>query len=235
MAATRARKSTDAPAEGQISFSPRAVRSRANHCWRELATLYPRARCALDFADPWQAVVSTVLSAQCTDARVNTVTPLFFSRWPGPAELADAPLEEIEEVIRPTGFFHNKARNLKAAATALRDSHGCRVPATPEELMSLPGVGRKTANVVLFAAFGINAGIAVDTHVKRVSYRLGLTRSTDPLIIEQDLLPLFPREDWGLLNLRMVMFGREICQARRPRCSGCPMANFCPRLAPPGR
>lgn len=214
-------------------FSHDALRRRAQLTASGLAALYPHAACALAFSNPWEVMVATVLSAQCTDARVNTVTPAFFARWPGPADLADAPTGEIEEVIKTTGLFHTKAKNLRAAAAILRDRHGCAVPKNAEALMALPGVGRKTANVVLYAAFGLNEGIAVDTHVKRLSGRLGLTRSSDPGVIERDLLPLFPRSQWGLLNLRMVQFGRDVCRARSPQCPDCPLAFFCPRLTPP--
>lgn len=210
-------------------FSKKAIQKRANLTEQRLASLYPDAACALDFTNPWESLVSTILSAQCTDARVNQVTPALFARWPGPAEIADAPLAEIEEMVRPTGFFRNKALHIRDSANLICQRHGGQVPDNAQELMRLPGVGRKTANVVLFAAYGINEGIAVDTHVKRVSFRLGLTRSKDPLLIEQDLLPLFPRPEWGVLNLRMVLFGREICKARSPRCPDCPMNDFCPR------
>lgn len=218
------------PAKSDSTFSEKAIRKRAGQTAQRLAVLYPDAACALDFSNPWESLVSTILSAQCTDARVNQVTPALFARWPGPAEMAAAPLAEIEEMVRPTGFFHNKARHIRDGARLICQRHGGRVPDNAHDLMALPGVGRKTANVVLFAGYGINEGIAVDTHVRRVSFRLGLTRSKDPLTIEQDLLPLFPRDQWGLLNLRMVLFGREICRARSPSCADCPMTGFCPRM-----
>lgn len=173
--------------------------------------------------------MATVLAAQCTDERVNTVTPRLFERWPGPAELAVASLHEVEEVVRPTGFFHNKAKNLIGAAAKIMAEYGGKVPHTLRELVTLPGVARKTANVVLWGAFGINEGLAVDTHVRRISYRLGLTTRTDPVAVEQDLLPLFPREEWGNVNHRMVWFGRHVCDARKPRCKECEMAGFCPK------
>lgn len=177
--------------------------------------------------------MATVLAAQCTDARVNTVTPELFRRWPGPAELALATQEELESVIRSTGFYHSKARNLLGAAQRVVSVYGGEVPPRLDELITLPGVARKTANVVLFGAFGINEGLAVDTHVKRISYRLGLTSHTDPVDIEQDLMRLFPRAEWGDVNHRMVWFGRDVCHARSPRCAECEMADFCPRREPP--
>ena len=171
----------------------------------------------------------TVLAAQCTDARVNTVTPELFRRWPDPAALARASQEDLEEVIRPTGFYHSKARNLLGAARRVTEVYGGSVPRTMEELVTLPGVARKTANVVLWGGFGINEGLAVDTHVKRLSFRLGLTKNTDPVRIEQDLIKIFPREEWGDVNHRLVWFGRDVCDARRPACSECELYDLCPR------
>ena len=185
------------------------------------------------YNDPFELIVAVILSAQCTDARVNTVTPELFRRWPGPAELALATQEELESVIRSTGFYHSKARNLLGAAQRVVSVYGGEVPPRLDELITLPGVARKTANVVLFGAFGINEGLAVDTHVKRISYRLGLTSHTDPVDIEQDLMRLFPRAEWGDVNHRMVWFGRDVCHARSPRCAECEMADFCPRREPP--
>ena len=194
---------------------------------------YPDADCTLDYDQAWKLLVSVRLAAQCTDARVNTVTPELFRRWPGPAELALATQEELESVIRSTGFYHSKARNLLGAAQRVVSVYGGEVPPRLDELITLPGVARKTANVVLFGAFGINEGLAVDTHVKRISYRLGLTSHTDPVDIEQDLMRLFPRAEWGDVNHRMVWFGRDVCHARSPRCAECEMADFCPRREPP--
>ncbi len=159
--------------------------------------------------------------------------PELFRRWPDPAALAEAAPEELEEVIRPTGFYHSKAKNLLGAARRIRDHFGGAVPQTLAELVTLPGVARKTANVVLFGAFGINEGLAVDTHVKRICYRLGLTDATDPVEVERDLMALLPREEWGDFNHRMVWFGREVCAARKPLCGQCPLAAFCPRREPP--
>ena len=194
---------------------------------------YPHPRTHLDAQNAWELLVATVLAAQCTDARVNTVTPELFRRWPTPAALAEAPVEALEAVIRPTGFFHSKAKNLLGAARRVRDVFTGQIPKSIEDLTTLPGVARKTANVVLFGAFGINEGLAVDTHVKRIAYRLGLTDETDPVPIERDLMQLFPREEWGDVNHRMVWFGREVCDARKPLCDTCEMLSFCPRREPP--
>ena len=194
---------------------------------------YPHPRTHLDAQNAWELLVATVLAAQCTDARVNTVTPELFRLWPTPAALAEAPIEELEAVIRPTGFYHSKAKNLLGAARRVCEVFDGQIPQSIEDLITIPGVARKTANVVLFGAFGINEGLAVDTHVKRIAYRLGLTDETDPVPIERDLMKLFPREEWGDVNHRMVWFGREVCDARKPLCDTCEMLPFCPRREPP--
>lgn len=191
---------------------------------------FPEAECELDYQSPWQLLVATVLSAQCTDARVNQVTPELFRRWPGPAELASAPVDELESVIRPTGFFRNKARSLTAAAAAISERHSGEVPTDVEALVELPGIGRKTANVVLGEAFGIAAGIAVDTHVKRVARRLGLTSVDDPLKIEAELEKLLPREEWVGFSMRMILHGRRVCAARRPLCGTCRLEPVCRKV-----
>lgn len=203
--------------------------SRAMAILALLKKRYPEPETMLDHKNPWELLVATVLAAQCTDARVNTVTPELFRRWPDPAALAGASQEELEEVIRPTGFYHSKARNLLGAARRVTEVYGGSVPRTMEELVTLPGVARKTANVVLWGGFGINEGLAVDTHVKRLSFRLGLTKNTDPVRIEQDLIKIFPREEWGDVNHRLVWFGRDVCDARRPACSECELYDLCPR------
>lgn len=190
---------------------------------------YPVPETMLLHKNPWELLVATVLAAQCTDARVNTITPGLFQRWPGPAELANATQEELESVIRPTGFYHSKARNLLGAAKRVAEVFGGEVPSTMEELITLPGVARKTANVVLWGGFGINEGLAVDTHVKRLSFRLGLTKNTDPVKVEKDLLKLFPQEEWGDVNHRLVWFGRDVCQARSPSCESCEFDELCPK------
>lgn len=204
------------------------VKQMAGKVLALLCQRYPQPATHLVHENAWQLLVATVLAAQCTDARVNTVTPGLFARWPGPAELSQASQDELEEVIRPTGFYRNKAKNLLGAASKICSSFGGQVPRTMPELLTLPGVARKTANVVLFGAFGINEGLAVDTHVKRISFRLGLTAATDPVQIEKDLVQIFPREEWGNVNHRMVWFGRDICRARGPLCPDCEMNGFCP-------
>lgn len=209
------------------------LEQRSERILKALAARYPLAATMLEFASPWELLVATILAAQCTDARVNTVTPELFRRWPGPQELAQASREELEALIRPTGFFHNKAKNLLGCAKALIEKYDGKMPRNIKELTTLPGVARKTANVVLSGGFGINEGIAVDTHVRRISYRLGLSASQDPQVIERDLMPLFPREEWGNLNLRLVAFGRDICKARKPSCSSCELERLCPKNEPP--
>ena len=194
-----------------------------------LAARYPAPRSQLEAGTPWEILVSTVLAAQCTDVRVNLVTPELFRRWPGPAELALADQAELEGVIRSTGLFHSKAKHLIAAAQLVMSDYQGRVPETMADLTRLPGVARKTANIVLWGGFGRNEGVAVDTHVKRISFRLGLTASDRPETIEKDLMRLFPRESWGDLNHRLVWFGREVCFARKPDCPACELADLCPR------
>lgn len=196
---------------------------------------YPDLSLHLHATNAWELLVATVLAAQCTDARVNTVTPRLFRRWPDPAALAGAAQQELEEMIRSTGFYRNKAKNLLGAARRVVEVYGGETPRSMAELITLPGVARKTANVVLWGAYGINEGLAVDTHVKRISYRLGLTEHTDPVRVEQDLLPLFPQQEWGAVNHRMVWFGRDVCAARSPQCADCDMGSFCPRCGTAGR
>ena len=211
----------------------KAAKKMAAQVLNALKARYPQAKTELAYNDPWELLVATQLAAQCTDARVNMVTPVFFARWPGPRELASALQPDVEAVIHPVGYFRNKARNLIAAAKMVCEKFGGALPQTMEELIQLPGVARKTANVVLFAGFGKNEGMAVDTHVKRISYRLGLTDNVDPVRIERDLTQILPREEWGDFNHRMVWFGREICKARKPDCANCEMAGFCPKRKPP--
>jgi endonuclease-3 len=208
--------------------SAAAKAARAKVIFQRLYQAYPGATCALDHADAYQLLVATILSAQCTDARVNMVTPAFFARYPTPEDLARADRAEVEELIRSTGFFRNKARSLVGMAQALVAEHHGEVPRSMEELRVLPGVGRKTANVILGNAYGINEGITVDTHVTRLSRLLGLTRHDDPVRIEQDLMPLFPRESWALLSHLLIFHGRQVCVARRPSCRECVVAELCP-------
>ena len=191
---------------------------------------YPNPRPHLNAASPWQLLVATILSAQCTDTRVNVVTPALFARWPGPEETVQAGLDELEEAIRSTGFFRMKARNILGTARRIMEVYGGSVPRSLAELVTLPGVARKTANVTLWGAFGINEGLAVDTHVARISSRLGLTGARDADKIEQELIVLFPRAEWGDVNHRMVSFGRDVCKARAPCCEQCELFADCPRL-----
>ena len=202
---------------------------RAEAVLERLKARYPVPETMLTHENPWELMVATILAAQCTDARVNTITPELFRRWPGPAEMMHAPLEELESVIRPTGFYHNKAKNLLGAARRVTEVFGGSIPQTIAELITIPGVARKTANVVLWGAFGLNEGLAVDTHVKRISFRLGLTRNTDPVKIEQDLMKIFPMPEWGDVNHRLVWFGRDVCDARKPACGECELSDLCPR------
>jgi len=187
---------------------------------------YPGAHCTLDFKNPFQLLVATILSAQCTDVRVNQVTPALFARFPTAREMAGASLAELEELIRPTGFFRNKAKSLKALCERLVAEYGGEVPTSLAELVKLPGIGRKTANVILGNAFG-TPGIVVDTHLGRVAQRLGLTRQKDPVKIEFDLTALIPREKWTKFSHQLIWHGREICLARAPRCSRCPLLPWC--------
>ena len=208
--------------------SGRARRQRAAEILARLRQTYPEVRLALDFQTPLQLVMATVLAAQCTDERVNQVTPALFRRYPTARDYAAADLAELEEMVRTTGFFRNKARALKNLGTALAAEHGGEVPASLELLVALPGVGRKTANVVLGNAFGINEGVAVDTHVQRLSRRLFLTEETDPEKIERDLIAILPREEWTRFALLLQDHGRKICKARKPECAICPVADLCP-------
>lgn len=191
-----------------------------------LRTAYPDVKTQLRHRNPYELLISTILSAQCTDRQVNDVTPALFRAFPTPSALAAAPIQEIERLIRSTGFFHNKAKNIQACAAALVERHRGVVPDRIEELTALPGVGRKTANVVRSAAFGQPA-VVVDTHVKRISKRLGLTRHEDPVKIEFDLMERVPEAEWNDLGLRMIYFGRQICRARKPDCPVCPLLDLC--------
>jgi len=202
---------------------------RAVLTFDRLHARFPLPVTMLVWKSPWELLVATVLAAQCTDARVNMVTPGFFRRWPGPRELSRASIPEVEQVIHSTGFFRQKAKHLVAAAGIVMHEHGGQVPDSMGGLLSLPGVARKTANIVLSNALGKYEGIAVDTHVRRLSFRLGLTASTNPAIIEQNLMKLFPPGQWGDINHLLVLFGRDTCMARTPRCADCILADICPR------
>jgi endonuclease-3 len=216
-----------------MTARPRTQRRRrpappAAEILERLRATYPDAQCALHHRNAFELLCATILSAQCTDARVNLVTPVLFSRYPTSQALAAARPEDVERIIMSTGFFRNKTKSLVGMAQALVAEHGGDVPHTMEQLRVLPGVGRKTANVILGNAFGINEGVTVDTHVTRLSRLLGLSRQDDPVKIEQDLMPLFPRDDWGLLSHLLIFHGRQVCIARRPRCGECVLVNLCP-------
>lgn len=206
---------------------------RARLIYSKLRREYPDAHCELDFRTPYELIVATILSAQCTDARVNLVTPAFFRRFPTPQSLAQADPAEVEELIRSTGFFRNKTRSLIGMARALSQDYGGLVPKEMDQLRELPGVGRKTANVVLGNAYGINEGVAVDTHVTRLAGRLALTRNTDPGDIEPDLMVLFPRKNWTMLSHLLIWHGRRVCIARQPRCEACVVNELCPSALRP--
>jgi endonuclease-3 len=195
---------------------------------RRLRAAYPDARISLDFGDGWQLLVAVILSAQCTDARVNEVTPRLFARFPAPADVLQGTQAELEDLIRPTGFFRNKARSIRGAAAYLTEHHDGRLPRTTAELVLVPGVGRKTAAVVLGEAYGIAEGIAVDTHVRRISGLLGLTTETEPTRIERDLVRVVPRRAWILWTHLLIAHGRAICKARTPMCAACVLADICP-------
>lgn len=203
-------------------------RQRAKLIAARLREMHPNAKIALDFRDPFELLIATILSAQSTDARVNIVTRDLFRKYPDADALAAADPRQVEEDIKPTGFFRNKTKSIMGAASAIVERHGGNVPATMEELVALPGVGRKTANVVLGSAFGIPSGIVVDTHVTRVSGRLGMTSEADAEKIEQDLMKLVPREEWTSFAHRMILHGRNICVARKPLCAECRLNDVCP-------
>jgi endonuclease-3 len=207
--------------------------ARAQKIFAALNRAYPNAHCELNFSNPLELLVATILSAQCTDKRVNLVTAELFKKHKTPQDYARAPQAELESEIRATGFFRNKAKSLKSCCTAIIEKHGGKVPATMDELTSLGGVGRKTANVVLGNAFGINVGVVVDTHVARLSGRLGLSRQKDPGKIEQDLMKLAPQKDWTLLSHWLIWHGRRRCAARNPDCANCELLKLCPQINVP--
>jgi endonuclease-3 len=210
--------------------SKQARLNRAQKIVEGLRNTYPDAHCELNHSSPLELLVATILSAQCTDKRVNLVTPQLFKRYPSAAAFANAPVQDLENAIKSTGFFRNKAKSIKAATRALVEKHGGQVPRTMEELRELGGVGRKTANVVLGNAFNVNSGIVVDTHVARLSGRLGLTTEKAPEKIEQALMPLVPQEEWVLFSHLLIWHGRRRCYARNPDCDNCEINSLCPRL-----
>ena len=204
-------------------------KARVRRILEVLAKLYPDAHCALDYENPLQLLIATILSAQCTDVRVNLVTPALFAKYRDAGAFAEADIGELEKAIQSTGFFRNKARNIKACCQVLVEQHGGQVPASMEQLVPLPGVGRKTANVILGNAFDI-PGITVDTHVGRLSRRLGLTTEDDPVKVERDLMALIPEKDWTMFSHRLIFHGRQVCFARKPNCAGCALNKVCPKV-----
>ena len=208
--------------------SKRARAERAARILQELKDEYPDAHCELNYQNPYELLVATILSAQCTDVRVNLVTPALFDRYPTAEDLAAASLGDVEELVRSTGFFRNKAKSLVGMAQGLVADHGGEVPSSMDELRPLPGVGRKTANVILGNAFGMNEGVTVDTHVKRIAALLRLTRESDPEKVERDLMELIPKEDWTLVSHLLIWHGRKTCIARRPKCGECVLFEMCP-------
>jgi endonuclease-3 len=204
--------------------------ARAAEIGAALASAYPDAGCELEFRMPYELLVATILSAQCTDARVNQVTPALFARFPDARALARADRAELEDLVRSTGFFRNKASSLLGMARAVVERHGGEIPSTMDALTALPGVGRKTANVVLGTAFGLATGVVVDTHVGRLASRLGLSRHDEPERIEADLMRLFPASSWVDLGHRLIIHGRRVCHARKPGCGRCPLEGICPKL-----
>jgi endonuclease III len=206
------------------------AKSRAKEIMVRLKRLYPEAPCTLTYGNPVQLLVAVILSAQCTDERVNMVTPELFRRFPDAPALAGADLAEVTELVRSTGFYRNKAKNIIATGIRLVEHFGGEVPRTMAEIITLPGAARKTANVVLAHAYGINAGVTVDTHVKRLTKRLGLTKHDDPLKVEQDLIRLLPQVDWENWSIRLIYHGRAVCNARKPECDRCELADLCPYM-----
>lgn len=206
---------------------------RATEINARLKRMYPKAKCSLDYTTPFELLIATILSAQSTDVRVNIVTKSLFRKYPGPAAFAKANQVEMERDVKQTGFFRNKAKAVIACSTAIMERHGGEVPRTMEELTALPGVGRKTANVVLGNAFKINVGVVVDTHVGRVSGRLALTAHSEPEKIEQDLMKLIPQKEWTVFSHRLIYHGRQICAARKPKCAECDLNDVCPSAEEP--
>ncbi len=211
-----------------LETSNSTEQQRVRELIARLEALYPDAKCSLDFSSPWELLVATMLSAQCTDERVNMVTPGLFRRFPTIQAFADAPIEEIEDAVRSTGFFRNKAKNIQATARLLLSNHEGAVPRSMETMVGLPGVARKTANCVLGNAYEIVEGIAVDTHVGRLGQRLGLTDQSDPVKVEQELMKVLPKEKWLATNHLLIYHGRAICQARKPACHICTLVDLCP-------
>ncbi len=215
-------------AKSRATKHGRPTPEAAAELYVRLQALYPDAHCELEYRSPFQLIAATILSAQCTDKRVNLTTPLLFQRYPTAHDLAAAQQADVEEIVKSTGFFRAKAKSLIGMARALVESHAGEVPPRMDALVVLPGVGRKTANVVLGNAFGINVGVVVDTHVGRLATRLGLTKETDPIKVEQALMALFPPDSWTMLSHLLIWHGRRVCDARKPRCGECALADLCP-------
>lgn len=215
-------------ANGVPRESPRELRQRLQRILRQLDVDYPKAECELRHGSAWELLAATILSAQCTDVRVNKVTPALFAAYPTVQDLAGAPVEHLQELVRTTGFFRNKAKALKGSARRIVDVYGGRVPSGIKQLVTLPGVARKTANVVTGTWFGKATGVVVDTHVKRISRRLGLTSETNPTRIERGLMDLLPRSRWVGYSHQIIHHGRRVCKARNPRCDGCGLVDLCP-------
>ena len=216
------------PSRAMGDAAPARATGNAARILRKLKADYPEVNCALRHKSPFQLLVATILSAQCTDVRVNLVTRDLFRKYRTPAMFAKAPREDLEKCIRSTGFYRNKAKNIKACSLILLEQYGGKVPRNLEQLVALPGVGRKTANVVLGTAYGLTSGIVVDTHVGRLSRRLRLTRETDPVKVERDLMAQLPKKEWIDFSHRMIYHGRAVCNARKPLCDTCSMRRFCP-------
>lgn len=231
-AARSAVKSAGAPApKPRAAGKGRAAeQERLAQVLDTLDKLYPDAHCELNYTSPFELLIAVILSAQCTDDRVNLITPELFRRYPDPRALAESDPEELERIIYSTGFYHNKAKNIRAAARQLVDKFGGQVPRTMPELLSLPGVARKTANVVLGTAYGIPSGVVVDTHIARLSQRLGMTRHSDAVKIEDDLTAKWPQERWIMSAHRLIWHGRRVCNARKPSCPSCALAPLCPSV-----
>ena len=218
------------PLDSMKQYKFPAAKSHMARVLRKLKADYPEVSCALNYESPFQLLIATILSAQCTDVRVNLVTRDLFSKYRTPPMFAKAPLKDLERCIHSTGFFRNKAKNIKACSVALLEQHDGRVPQRLKDLVALPGVGRKTANVVLGTAYGLATGVVVDTHVGRLSRRLGLTQEADPVKVERDLMGLLPKKEWIDFSHRIIYHGRAVCSARKPLCDDCSMQEFCPRL-----
>jgi endonuclease-3 len=229
-ATTRAAKAVAAKPAAKPAAKKLDSKAAAKKVVRHLAQDYPDVTCALENESAFELLIATILSAQCTDERVNMVTPDLFRRWPTPEKMAAAPIEQLEKVIHSTGFYRNKAKNIKACSHKLADEFDGEVPRDIDQMVTLPGVGRKTANVVLGTCYGMATGVVVDTHVSRITNRLGLTKHTDAVKIEKDLMAIVPQNEWVDFAHRLIHHGRQICMARKPKCDECSMRKFCPKI-----